>query len=118
MTKRKASAGDEPSAAAGGLVLVALVAIATAGLFAASAAAGVLTVWLVSTLLLRWAARRGVSDSSATPPPTSVPLSKGEEAGQASAPRTRTVRREGMLIIHDLSEKHRYHVVRGEVSDK
>lgn len=41
------------------------------------------------------------------------PLSEGEEAGHSNI---RVERREGMLIIHDLSEQVRYDVTDGEVN--
>lgn len=63
---------EERSRAAGACVLVVLGGGALAGVFAASDEAGVLTVWGVGSLLLWRAARRRMSDSSATPPPRGV----------------------------------------------
>ncbi|MEV6046049.1 hypothetical protein [Streptomyces xanthochromogenes] len=57
------------SPAAGACVMVLLAGIAIGGTFAASPTVGVLVVWLGGSILLWRAARRRVSDSSATPPP-------------------------------------------------
>ncbi|MER6199827.1 hypothetical protein ABT234_20960 [Streptomyces sp. NPDC001586] len=59
----------EPSRAAGGCVLTVVAAVSVAAVFAVSPDAGVLAVWVVGAAVLVRAARRPVSDSSATPPP-------------------------------------------------
>jgi hypothetical protein len=71
-TKQVGEEPEEPSRAAGGCVLFVLAGVATAGVFAASEVAGILSLWIVGTLLLWRAARRKMSDSSATPPPREV----------------------------------------------
>ncbi|MFE9922288.1 hypothetical protein ACFYQA_12045 [Streptomyces sp. NPDC005774] len=110
----KERAVEEPSRAAGGCVLVVLGGGALAAVFAASEEAGVLTVWAVAVTALWRAARKPVADAAnPAPPPGSAPLSEGEEAGHNGV---RVERREGMLIIHDLSEQVRYDVVEGEVN--
>jgi hypothetical protein len=63
---------EEPSRTAGGCVLLMLAGVTTAAVFAASEVAGILALWIVGTLLLWRAARRRMSDSSATPPPRGV----------------------------------------------
>jgi len=73
---------EEPSRAAGGCVLVVLGGGATAVVFAVSPEAGVLAVWTVGVLAVWRAARRRVSDSSATPPPREVPPSGDVYAGE------------------------------------
>lgn len=73
---------EERSRAAGACVLVVLGGGALAGVFAASDEAGVLTVWGVGSLLLWRAARRRMSDSSATPPPRGVAHSGDVYAGE------------------------------------
>jgi hypothetical protein len=80
--KRVEEPVEEPSRAAGGCVLVALGGGAFAGVFAASPEAGVLAVWVVGAVALWRAARRRVSDSSATPPPRGVPPSGDVFAGE------------------------------------
>ncbi|WP_405677295.1 hypothetical protein OG292_22460 [Streptomyces sp. NBC_01511] len=67
--KRKDVEEPEPSRAAGGCVLLVLIAGAVAGVFAASTAAGVLGLWFVGTVALWRTVRRRVSDMPATPPP-------------------------------------------------
>ncbi|WP_435245873.1 hypothetical protein [Streptomyces sp. NRRL F-5630] len=111
MTKRKAAEEEpEPSPLAGGCVVAALVVGAGAGLWAASPAASVLVLWGGGAILVWRHARSGMSDSSATPPPGEDPSPEDEEAGHSDAPRISVERREGMLIIKDLSERRRYEV--------
>lgn len=62
---------EEPSRTAGACVLIVLVSVVTAAVFAISETAGVLAMWMVGALLLWRSARRRMSDSSATPPPPS-----------------------------------------------
>lgn len=57
------------SPAAGACVVIVLAGAATGALFAVSPTAGILSAWGVGGLALWRAIRRGVSDSSATPPP-------------------------------------------------
>ncbi|MFH9038977.1 hypothetical protein ACH4FA_06375 [Streptomyces sp. NPDC017966] len=64
-----AASEEEPSRAAGGCVLVVLGGAALAGVWAASAEAGVLAVWVAAGAAVWRAARRPVSVSSAPPPP-------------------------------------------------
>ncbi|MEV5659813.1 hypothetical protein [Streptomyces flaveolus] len=72
---RQKSAAEEPqepeerSPLAGAVALVILGAVVFGALFAWSDAAGILAVWVASTVLGWWRVRRPVSDSSATPPP-------------------------------------------------
>lgn len=60
-----------PSKATGACVLVALLVIAAAAVFAVSQTAGVLLTWSLGTFLL-WRSARRVSVSSAPPPPEGV----------------------------------------------
>ncbi|MCY0952102.1 hypothetical protein [Streptomyces sp. H27-S2] len=61
----------EPSRTAGGCVLVVAAGVPVAVVFAAAPDAGVLTVWGLVVVACGWQYRRGLSDSSATPPPPS-----------------------------------------------
>lgn len=72
------------SRAAGACVLVVLAGAALGAVFAASSSAGVITVWVVGVLALWRRARRGVSDSSATPPPRSSNASGDVYAGDTT----------------------------------
>ncbi|WP_432092111.1 hypothetical protein [Streptomyces sp. NRRL F-5630] len=111
MTKRKTAEEEpEPSPLAGGCVAAGLVLVAGAGLWAASPGAAILTLWVGGALLVWRHARTRMSDSSATPPPGEDPSPEGEEAGHSDTPRISVERREGMLIIKDLSEQRRYEV--------
>ena len=80
--ERPAEGPDEPSRAAGGCVLFVLAGVATAALFAASEAAGILALWAVGALALWRATDRRVSDSSATPPPKGVAPTGDVYAGE------------------------------------
>lgn len=100
--------GEERSRAAGGCVLLVLAGAPVAAVWAASPEAGVLVVWGAGAALLWRSVRRTANPA---PPPGSRPSSQREEAGHSGV---RVVRREGMLIIHDLSEQHRYDVIDGE----
>ncbi|NJP72174.1 hypothetical protein [Streptomyces sp. C1-2] len=102
--------GEERSRAAGGCVLLVLAGAPVAAVWAVSPEAGVLVVWGAGAVLLWRSVRRTANPA---PPPGSRPPSQGEEAGQSGV---RIVRREGMLIIHDLSEQHRFDVVDEEVT--
>jgi len=88
----------EPSRAAGGCVLVALVGLALAVVFARSSTAGVITVWVVGMAAVWRAARRRMSDSSATPPPEERTPSCDECAGQELLSVTPSESQKGMLI--------------------
>ncbi|MEV7833019.1 hypothetical protein AB0P12_20750 [Streptomyces subrutilus] len=61
-----------PSRTAGGCVLAVAAGVPVAVVFAAAPDAGVLTVWGLVVVACGWQYRRGVSDSSATPPPVAV----------------------------------------------
>ncbi|MFD6294532.1 hypothetical protein ACFWFU_06975 [Streptomyces sp. NPDC060235] len=68
---RKKQAEEEPeerSGMAGVLVLAVLTAIVVAVVFRVSATVGILALWIVGAFALWRAARRRMSDSSATPP--------------------------------------------------
>lgn len=69
------------SSASGGCVLMVVVGVPIAGVFAASPEAGVLTVWGVGVACIWWSARRRVSVPSATPPPEGVAPSGDVYAG-------------------------------------
>lgn len=94
------------SPAAGACVLVVLGGGAMAVVFAVSPTAGILTTWTVGTAALARAARRRMSDSSATPPPRGVAPS-GEVYADESATGARVVRSpEGvMCTIHPVREE-------------
>lgn len=98
----------EPSRTAGGCVLTAASAVPLAVVFAVSRDAGVLTVWGLVVAVCGWLYRRGLSDSSATPPPLPAPPSGDVYAGQVM--RVDRVERgpEGVMCT--------VHVVRGEVN--
>jgi hypothetical protein len=98
------------SRAAGGCVLVALSGVALAVMFAASVAVGVLAVWVVGTVSLWRAARRRVSDSSATPPPLPESLSGDVYADGDERLSHVEWSPEGVRCT--------LHVTRGEVNDK
>lgn len=96
------SAEEEPSRTAGACVLVVLAAVVTAVVFAVSPTAGVLFVWVVGVVAL-WRAARRLSDSSATPPPPSEPLSGDVYARESR--RAREVRKgpgEGYTIFPEI----------------
>jgi hypothetical protein len=95
------------SPAAGACVLVLLGGGALAALFAASDAAGVLTVWTVGTIALWRAARHQKSMSDAANP--APPPGSGPSSGDKPADGTTVVRREGMLIYRrpDPNNPHR-----------
>lgn len=90
---------EEPgrSRAAGGCVLFAFGAVVAAAIFAFSAAAGVLTLWVVGTFTL-WRAARRMSGSSATPPPEKGHPSCGECTGQGLVGVTPSESQKGMVI--------------------
>lgn len=89
---------EEPSRAAGACVLVVLVGVTTAAVFAVSPTAGVLALWAVGTVLLWRSARRRVSDSSATPPPQEDRPSCDECAGHELVNVAPLEGQKGMLI--------------------
>lgn len=72
----------EPSRTAGGCVLTVVAGVPLAAVFAVSPDAGVLTVWGLVVAGCGWQYRRGLSDSSATPPPLPDPPLRDEYAGQ------------------------------------
>lgn len=87
----------ERSLAAGGCVLVVLGGVVLGVVFAVSATAGVLTVWVVGVAAL-WRCARRMSDSSATPPP---PSSGDVYAGHSDEiDRVQEGPGEGMSIIY------------------
>jgi len=96
--KRAEEEREEPSQTAGACVLVALAGVAVAVLFAVSYIVAVLTLWAVGALLLWRAARRRVSDSSATPPPGEERPSCRECAGHELVSVTPLEGQKGMLI--------------------
>ncbi|MGW8746525.1 hypothetical protein [Streptomyces sp. NPDC055794] len=69
MARRKVEESEEPSRAAGVLVLFLLGTVALGVAFAVSDAAGILATVAAATVATWWTVRRPVSDSSATPPP-------------------------------------------------
>ncbi|MFM9796534.1 hypothetical protein [Streptomyces turgidiscabies] len=89
---------EERSPLAGACVLVVLVGVAGAVVFAASPTAGVLALWMVGALLLWRSARRRLSDSSATPPPQEERPSCDECAGHELVSVTPLEGQKGMLI--------------------
>lgn len=95
--KKPAAEPEEPSRAAGACVLVVLGGIATAIVFAVSAAAGVLALWAVGIFAL-WRAARRMSDSSATPPPEEWRPSCKKCAGQELLSVTPSETQKGMWI--------------------
>jgi hypothetical protein len=94
------------SPAAGACVLVVLGVGALAVVYAVSPTAGVLTVWVVGTAALACAARRRMSDSSATPPPRGV-APGGDVYADESTEIARVVRSpEGvMCVVHPVREE-------------
>jgi hypothetical protein len=99
--ERRTPAEDEPerrSAAAGGCVLVVLGGVPLAVVWAVSAEAGVIAVWVVGVVAVWWSARRRVSDSSATPPPDVGRPSCRECAGHELIAVTPSQTQKGMLI--------------------
>ncbi|MGC9382872.1 hypothetical protein [Streptomyces sp. MH13] len=68
-SKQPTDETEEPSRAAGALVLAVLGGAVLAVVFALSVEAGILAVWLAAAIAVWWAASRRVSDSSAPPPP-------------------------------------------------
>jgi len=110
---------EERSRAAGGCVLAVLAGGALAAVWAVSAVAGLLTVW-VAGLLLLWCSVRRVSDSSATPPPGEDRPSCRECAGHELVSVTPLEGQKGMLIYTsappDRPNHTHVHIV-GEVTD-
>ncbi|MGA5371420.1 hypothetical protein ACPCSD_10115 [Streptomyces griseoincarnatus] len=105
MARRKprpepAEESEERSRAAGYCVLVVLVGAALAGVWAASAEAGILTLWVVGTVALWRAARRRKGPDLPLPSPTVTP-SRGDVYAVETG-RAREVRRlpSGGYIIH------------------
>ena len=96
--KKPADEPEEPSRTAGACVLVVLVAVAVAVVFRLSAAVGILSLWLVGALALWRAARRHMSDSSATPPPQEWHPSCSKCAGQEPLDAAPSEPQKGMLI--------------------
>jgi len=106
--KRAEEPEEESSRAAGGCVLIVLVGVVTAVVFAVSATAGVLCVWVVGAVLL-WHSARRMSDSSATPPPRGV-APRGDVSAVETGEIARVVRiAEGVACI--------IHPVRKEVAE-
>jgi hypothetical protein len=104
--KKRRAPVEEPeqrSAAAGGCVLLVLGGVPLAVVWAVSAEAGVLAVWVVGVAAVWWSARRRVSDSSATPPPGQETPSGDVYARETT--RVREVRKgpgEGMTIFPEI----------------
>jgi hypothetical protein len=90
---------EEPgrSRAAGACVLVVLVAVVTAVVFALSTAAGVLCLWAAGAVAL-WRAANRMSDSSAPPPPGEDRPSCSECAGHELVSVTPLEGQKGMWI--------------------
>lgn len=97
------------SPAAGGCVLLVLLAGVFAVVFAVSPTAGVLTVWGAGAGALWRAARRRMSDSSATPPPGEGRPSCEECAGHSLVSVTPLGDRAGMLIYKTSPPDHPNH---------
>ena len=89
----------ERSPLAGGCVLLVLGGGALAGVWAASAEAGVLAVWAAGGIAVWRSARRRVSDSSAPPPPGEDRPSCRECAGHELIGVAPLESEEGMLIF-------------------
>lgn len=119
--KKAAEEEPEPSAAAGGCVLFLLGCAPVAVVFAVSYVAGILTVWAVGMLLLWRAARRRVSNSSATPPPEGGRPTCHVCAGHSVADVTPLGTEKGMLIyktsLPDRPGHTHIHLAPGEVND-
>jgi len=100
--KRDGNPAEEPpkerSALAGALVLAVVAGAVLAGVWAASAEAGILAVWVVGVAAVWWSARRRVSVSSVTPPPGEGRPSCRECAGHTLVDVTPLEGEEGMLI--------------------
>lgn len=97
------TADEEPerSRAAGGCVLVALVGVVGAVVFAVSAEAGVLVTVGAAAGAMWWAVSRPVSDSSAAPPPPPSPPSGDVYAGDSTeVERVQKGPGEGLSIIY------------------
>lgn len=88
---------EEPSRAAGACVLVVLIGVVTAAVFAVSPTAGPLFVWGAGTVAVWWHVRR-VSDKSAPPPPEAGRASCRKCAGQEPVSVTPSETQKGMLI--------------------
>lgn len=88
---------EEPSRAAGACVLVVLVGLVVAVLFAVSVAVAVLVLWTVGGFAL-WRAVRRVSVSSAPPPPEERHPSCSGCAGQQPVSATPSGTQKGMWI--------------------
>lgn len=97
-SEREPEEEPERSRTAGACVLVVLVALVVAVVFALSPTAGVLAVWLAGAVLLWRAARRRMSGSSATPPPGEDRPSCHECAGHELLSVTPLESQKGMLI--------------------
>jgi hypothetical protein len=85
---------EERSPLAGGCVLVVLGGAALAGVWAASAEAGILTLWVVGTVALWRAARRRKGPDLPLPSPTVTP-SRGEVFAVETGHAARVVRGQG-----------------------
>jgi hypothetical protein len=121
--KQRRAPVEEPeqrSAAAGGCVLLVLGGVPLAVVWAVSAEAGVLAVWVVGVAAVWWSARRRVSDSSATPPPQERRPSCRECAGHTLLSVTPLEGQEGMLIYEtvppDRPNHTHIHIAAGEVN--
>ncbi|MEV5953742.1 hypothetical protein AB0M11_08185 [Streptomyces sp. NPDC051987] len=120
--KRAEEPEEQPSRAAGACVLVVLAGVVVAVLFAISDALAVLVLVTAGTFALWRAARRRVSDSSATPPPEEGRPSCRECAGHELVSVTPSETQKGMLIYTSASADRPHHthvhVVQGEVTDR
>ncbi|WP_435272210.1 hypothetical protein [Streptomyces parvulus] len=118
MARRKVEEPEEPSRAAGVLVLFVLGTVALGAVFAVSDVAGILVTVAACAVATWWTVSRPVSDSSATPPPPS-----GTPTGDVYAvegDRAREVRRtpgEGYLIFPEIVHTTDPDAV-GEVSER
>lgn len=95
--KKPAVEPEEPSRAAGACVLVVLVGVVTAVVFAVSETAGPLFVWGAGVVAVWWHVRR-VPEKSAPPPPQAGRPSCKKCAGQELLSVTPSETQKGMSI--------------------
>lgn len=95
--KQVAEEPEESSRAAGAFVLVVLVGVVVAAVFAVSATAGPLVVWGAGVVAVWWHVRR-VPEKSAPPPPVPGRASCRKCAGQKPVSVTPSDTQKGMLI--------------------
>ncbi|WP_328846092.1 hypothetical protein [Streptomyces sp. NBC_00258] len=110
---------EEPSRAAGACVLIVLVGVVTAVVFAVSRTAGPLFVWAAGTAAVWWHVRR-VPEKSAPPPPVAGRPSCRKCKGQEPASVTPSETQKGMWIYgYDLAERpgHSHVHIAAEVNE-